>query len=201
MNLFRLDSLPYKIATKVYQILLLSLLWYVTSLPLLTIGASTSALFYASSKIIRDEDPRLIKDFMKGFKDNFFKSTMVYLVLLVVGLLFVGNMKAYMAVHDMSKVLMAVQILMIIELAVVVIYSFPIISRYDLNVFKTLKAALLIGNRHVGTTVQSLIFIITALALVGIYPTLFVLLIPGIIGISNYYIINTVLIKYTTIEE
>lgn len=46
-GLFKYDSPFVQICNKIVDCICLSVLWLVTSLPVLTIGASTTALYYA----------------------------------------------------------------------------------------------------------------------------------------------------------
>ena len=51
---------------------MLNFLWVIFSLPFFTIGASTTALFYVTGKIIRDENYKsLTGAFWHSFKNNF----------------------------------------------------------------------------------------------------------------------------------
>ena len=67
------------------QMILLNLLWMVCSLPVVTAGASTTALFYCTLKLHKDKDIRVIRDFFKSFRQNFGQSTMAWLLLLLAG--------------------------------------------------------------------------------------------------------------------
>ncbi|NMB39220.1 MAG: DUF624 domain-containing protein, partial [Firmicutes bacterium] len=51
-----IDGPLYKILMQVYNLLVLNLLWFFFSIPLFTIGASTTALFYVTRKIVNDYD-------------------------------------------------------------------------------------------------------------------------------------------------
>ncbi len=197
-NLFSIEGTTYKVATKLYQMLILSLLWYVSSLFIVTIGASFTALYYVSSRIIRDEEVHLLNDYIKAFKENFMRSTAVFLCLLITAFLFRGNVYAYLSNSGLPTWMFVIQMILILEATIVGVLAFPILSRYELSPLKTLKASFLIGNRHFLVTLQGIVFIVTTLVLIYIYPALFIWLGPGMIGISNYYIFNKVLELYTT---
>lgn len=49
-------------------------------------GASTTALFYVSLKIAKDEESHLTRAFFHSFKENFRQSTIIWLILLAAGL-------------------------------------------------------------------------------------------------------------------
>ena len=65
---------------------LLNILWFICSLPVFTIGASTTALYYASLKVIRDEESHAWTLFFRSFKENFKQATQLWLILLAAGL-------------------------------------------------------------------------------------------------------------------
>ena len=69
------------------QLIALNLLWIVCSLPIITAGASTTALFYCTLKLHKDGDIRVIYDFFRSFKQNFKQSTLIWILMLAAGVL------------------------------------------------------------------------------------------------------------------
>ena len=69
------------------QLIALNLLWIVCSLPVITAGASTTALFYCTLKLHKDGDIRVIYDFFRSFKQNFKQSTLIWILMLAAGVL------------------------------------------------------------------------------------------------------------------
>ena len=70
-----------KIGTGIY----LNLLWFICSLPIITAGAATTALFRACRFVVREQGTGVTAEFFKAFKSNFKQSTLVWLILLVLG--------------------------------------------------------------------------------------------------------------------
>ena len=60
------------------QLIALNLLWIVCSLPVITAGASTTALYYCTLKLHKDGDIRVFHDFFKSFKQNFKQSVAAF---------------------------------------------------------------------------------------------------------------------------
>ncbi len=58
----------------------LSFLWVLTSLPIITMGASTAAFFDFSFKMVRDHEGMVFSAYFKGLKKHFFKGTLINLV-------------------------------------------------------------------------------------------------------------------------
>lgn len=52
-GLFDYDSKLFQLLLRVSDVVALSLLWLLCSLPILTLGASTSALYYTAMKLVR----------------------------------------------------------------------------------------------------------------------------------------------------
>lgn len=53
------------------DLLILNLLWLLCSLPILTIGPATCALFSVTLKIAKDEPVQTVREFFSAFKSNF----------------------------------------------------------------------------------------------------------------------------------
>lgn len=55
-GLFDYDSKLFQLLLRVSDLVALSLLWLLCSLPVITIGASTSALYYTAMKLVRQRE-------------------------------------------------------------------------------------------------------------------------------------------------
>ena len=70
-GLIDLDNPLMRFLSKVADVLTLNLLFLVCSIPIFTIGASTTALYYCFFKMKDNEEGYLFKKFFKSFKENF----------------------------------------------------------------------------------------------------------------------------------
>ena len=83
-RLFGMDS-PLMVALmKIGDLLCLSVLWLVFSLPIFTIGASSTALYAAVFYCLRRNEAGVWKHFWKAFRENFKRSTLAWLIELLV---------------------------------------------------------------------------------------------------------------------
>ena len=88
-DLCNTDKPLFAVLTKLTYSAYLNILWLVCSLPIVTIGASTTALFYVTLKMAEDRDDGLTRMFFKAFRENFKPATKLWLILLaVLGLTF-----------------------------------------------------------------------------------------------------------------
>ena len=81
---FRGDSAYTQIMTKIFNIFWLSILWLLCCIPVITIGASTIALYYVMLKLVKDEETTVTREFFHSFKQNFLQSLPVTVIVLVV---------------------------------------------------------------------------------------------------------------------
>ena len=70
-GLFNYDNPVWRFIGKLGDLILLNILWTICSIPIFTIGASTTAVYYVTLKLVRDEDSSTIKGFFHSFKSNF----------------------------------------------------------------------------------------------------------------------------------
>ncbi len=92
MKFFHMDNPVFRFISRTGDMLLMSLLWFATSLPVITMGASTTALFYTCIKIIRGRDSSVVKDYFGAFKSNFRQSTIIFLIMAAIGAVAAADM-------------------------------------------------------------------------------------------------------------
>ena len=87
MKLFSYDSKFSQAILKLCYSCYLNLLWFLCSIPVFTAGAATTALYDVTLRISRGEDPSLTSRFFRAFRENFRQSTILWLILLALGIL------------------------------------------------------------------------------------------------------------------
>ena len=84
MKLFNLDSPLMQALSRVADIMLLNVLTFICCIPIVTAGASFTAMHYMCLKMVRNEETYLVRGFFKSFKENFGQATVIWLIQLVV---------------------------------------------------------------------------------------------------------------------
>lgn len=156
MRFFSYESKFSQVMLKICAACCLNMLWFVCSLPIFTVGASTAALFRVTLKLARDEDPRIVTEFIKGFRDNFKQATVLWLILLAVGA--VLGTDGYVLYHLYRSFTGPVGIVCTIGLALIIVasvvyvivlmYVFPLTASVKNTNFNMLKNSLLIGIHY-----------------------------------------------------
>ena len=161
MRFFSYESKFSQLLLKLCYACYLNLLWLVCSLPVFTVGASTAALYYASLKIIRGEETHVGPMFFRSFRENFRQATVIWLILLAVGL-FLGA-DGYILYHlrlsstgapaVLWTLVLAVVIAAAVLYVIVLLYVFPLIASVRNSNRAMLKNAFLIGTHYLFATI------------------------------------------------
>lgn len=193
MKLFSIDSVLYKSVTKMTDIIWLNILWLVFSLPIVTIGASTTAAYYVAMKMVKDEEGYIGRTFVKEFKESFKQSTIMWLIMLVLGYLIYLNYSIIGALEEAPFILYLVTVLATFFYVIAFIGVFPLMAKYQNTIRQTIKNSMFITICHFLHTMAMLIVLVVFVAIFWFnWLTIFfgVLLGPGLIIFiaSSFYL-------------
>lgn len=79
-HFFNADNFFWKCFDKLADVLILSLLWFICSLPVVTVGAASTALYDAAVHTVRRNEPDLFRRFFRTFRREFKTATLAWLV-------------------------------------------------------------------------------------------------------------------------
>lgn len=133
------------------DIILLNVLFLITSIPLITIGASTTALYASLKKRIHGHESYIIKDYITLWAVNFKNATIIWCVLLCflsLLCLFTG----YVAGHLEHLLVVILYCVLFLVFAVMLIYVFPLQATFINTPFTLLRNSLLTGLAHLPHT-------------------------------------------------
>lgn len=168
-KLFRMDSPLMRFLTKIADLMVLNILCCVTSIPLITIGASWTALYSVTLKMVRDEEGSVSRSYFRSFRQNFRQATLLWLGVLVVLALLVLDIRVLngMAGGTAPGLLrVGVEILTLLGIMVLQ-YLFPSLARFEASLADTLKNACMMALAHLPKTA-----LMTAAAVGAVWITL-----------------------------
>ena len=161
MKFFSYESPLSQVLLKLAYSCYLNILWLVCSIPVFTVGASTAALYSVTLKIVRDRDGNLTRQFFKAFRENFRQATVLWLILLGVGLFLAGD--GYILYHLFRSsrgaaavlwtLVSALVIAASLAYAVVLLYAFPLIASVVNSNWAMLKNSFFIGTHYLFCTI------------------------------------------------
>jgi uncharacterized membrane protein YesL len=192
--------------SKVADIFCLSILWLICSLPLVTIGAATTALYYTAVKVIRRERSYILQSFFRSFRENFFDATLLWLLLLVISVIlginlsFSRGMISTGTSKGLGFVLTVIYSLMALAAGFTALYMLPVLSRFRLKKRQILKMSLFMSIRHLPYTLLLAGIVLLVIAGTLYVPT--VLLFSPAVGAVLYSLpMEKILRKYVKTED
>lgn len=207
-SIFNSDNSIFNGISKIFDLLMLSLVWLVLCIPVVTIGPASTALYYTVVKVIRRERSYVFKEFFRSFKLNFKQGAIVGLIYVVLGVIMFFDIEYAKAMAEegskMGNFLYIVFVVMGFFTLFTILYIFPLLSRFTVTIKHLFKWAFYISLRQIlWTLVLTLIFAATvALMFFSFYlaPPLFVFL-PGLYTLIASFPMEKVLKKYMPKEE
>lgn len=168
-KLFRMDSPLMRFLTKIADLMVLNILFCVTSIPLITIGASWTALYSVTLKMVRDEEGSVSRSYFRSFRQNFRQATPLWLGVLVVLALLVLDIRVLNGMAEgTAPGLLRVGVGILALLGIMMLqYLFPSLARFEASLADTLKNACMMALAHLPKTA-----LMTAAAVGAVWITL-----------------------------
>lgn len=178
---------------KMNDLFLLNVLWIVTSIPIITIGASTTALYTVVMKIRRNEESYIVRSYFKAFRENFRQGTILWLLVLAAGgILYLDLYITAIAEIQGQDILSILFLIMAVLFVLVTVWIFPVLARYAAPIPRLLRIAVYLSLRHVGYTLLILAIICIPMILIALYlyllPVFLIISVSGSAYLSAYFI-------------
>lgn len=171
MSIFGYSSPFAKFVNRLVDVIVLSLLTLLCCLPIVTIGASFSALYYVLLKMVRNQDSRIVHSFFNGFRENFWKGTALWLIMAVVigilGMDFFLLSNIAMDYGDLVRIL-----LVLISALIIMVgnYIFPMQAQFENTVFGTIKKAFIVCFMNLPRSIILLLIMGTPIVILLFFP-------------------------------
>ena len=178
------------------DLIVAGLYWLICSLPVITIGAASTALYYAVVKCVRHERGRLTGVFFSAFRREFRQSTLTWL--LYIGYPAVIALDAYAigASGHGGGVLGILRWVFFLPALLSLPWMFAYISRFSNNIKGSFKFVGWLTLRNIGRSVILAAVLIAVGVIVYLTPLLLPLL-PGAVCMLMSLIIEPVFREYT----
>lgn len=146
-----------QLINKVVYSVYLNILWFICCIPIVTIGASTTALFYVTLKIAKNDEGNITKAFFHSFRVNLKQSTIVWMILLCMGIIL--GVDGYVVYHMRYEnafwtLCTAFLIIAAAAYAIVLMYIFPLMARFENTISAMFKNALFMGIQFLFCTIS-----------------------------------------------
>ncbi|MCM1122723.1 MAG: DUF624 domain-containing protein [Eubacterium sp.] len=158
-RMFDMDSPIMRVLNRVGDLLILNFVMIICCIPIITVGAAFTAMHYVILKIIRGEEGYLVKGFFKSFVRNFKQATLIWLLMLLVIVIFIGDafIFGYSGV-TFPKPLVITVIAVAVVMFLIAMYVFPLLARFDNTIRNTIKNAAILAVANLPKTILMAVF-------------------------------------------
>lgn len=200
MEHFSTDSRFYQISSRIGANVLLSILWILASLPIITVGAATSALYYCAVKNLRKDEGSIVRDFWGAFRSDFRQSTAVILVfLLLFGAAYVLGRGACALLGTSPATVWFVWLALGLLGIGWLHYALTCIARFQSCLTNILKNTLVLSLIHLPKTLSiSVLFGVTIVGFILLLPRSIgaVLFLPALTSLLISFLLEPIYQKY-----
>ena len=172
--MFSPDSKFMEIFGRITDLVLLNILFVITSLPIFTIGASLSALYTMTFRLMREEYSGIIRSYFRAFRENFRQGTILWLLLVLAAGPALYYLYVLFSLDSLLRHLGFLFGILALLCAMAASYVFPWISQFENTTAQALKNALILSLSRLPRTAA--ILVINALPLITWFfsPELFI---------------------------
>ena len=160
-TLFNPENKFWNFMGKITDVACMSILWLITSLPIITIGASTAAFYSFTLDAIQDNEGRVLSSYFSAFRENFKKSTLIWLIQLLAMVFMAVNLFAawnfYLAKGALGLGVLSMALCGMLIVMGTGVFVYPIVVCYDFPVKKIIADSFVMAIRNPHVTVSVLV--------------------------------------------
>lgn len=155
------------LADKAADLTILGIVWLLTSIPVITLGTSCTALYYAVAKSVRAKEGRPVKEYFRAWRQNALQGCAATGIFLLAGILLM--LDGYIM---QGKMTFWIIVCLWILFTAVGIYFFPVLSRFSLTMRQCFQVSAVLAVNYVPKTCLLMLTLVLCIAVFGIFPFL-----------------------------
>lgn len=197
---FDMDNPFFRTLSRIADLMILNISFIICCIPIFTIGAALTGMYYVTLKMAAGEEGYIFKAFLKSFKQNFRQSTVIWLIALAVGAILGADFLILTnSTGSLVKVLFVLVLATTLIYLMVFIYTFPLLAQFENTITGTLRNAFILAIASFPRTFVMLVITIgsVVLTLWNIYTIMWGLLAWILLGFSLVAYINSHFLKKT----
>lgn len=165
-NIFDINSPFFRKLSRMADIMILNILFVCCSIPIFTIGTSLSAMFYVMFKMRDDEEGYIARTFFKAFRENFKKSTIIWIVLFVIAFILRADLLTLNTKTGTFAGLLKILVFILMFIwGCVFVYVFPLQAKFENTIQNTFRNAFFMAMGNLKQTIAMLVMFVAPLLL------------------------------------
>ena len=208
MGIFSYDSKLTHTLNQIFDFLVLNLLWAVSCLPVITVGAATTALYHTVDKVLRRGEGKLWKEYWRVFRRDWKRATALWAIMLLAFAVMAANWFVASDLESLSSgvrsFMQILSIFLVVFMAIWMQLWFPYLSRFDDPVKRILKNTMAMVMAETGVAFRLLVLIVFVVimdVLFSRYVPVMGLLLPVAYMTSLNRILEKLFARYISKQE
>ena len=206
MNIFSMNTSFMRGIRKLVELMYVGVLWFLCSVPIVTLGAATAAMYEVLLKVAKNHEGYFTRSFFEAFKGNLKQGICIWVPIMLAGILFTVNLFYYWVLGNGDFMLQtAVFAILLVVVASLFSYVFPVMAKFENTAMGHVRMAAMLALRNPGWTV--ILIVIQLLTLFAVwffvyFPLLFIMGFSGYVqAVIFNHIFDRLIEKGMIIEE
>lgn len=191
-DIFDVDGTLLRGLTKIADLMILNIIFLITCIPIFTIGAALTAMYEITLKMVKNEEAYIIKSYFQGFRSNFKKSTIVWMVYVLYIIIALIDLRI---ATQLDGEIWTVMYTLILGFSIAAWWYFgmifPFMSKFNNTIKNTIINVGYLTVRHILTSFLVMIF--NSMLIILIYYNEYTF----VYGLLAYLVIGFAAIAYT----
>ena len=145
-KIFNLDNWIMRFFSRIFDIVILNFTFIICCIPIITIGASLTAMYSITLKIVRNEESHIIRGFLKAFKQNFRQGTIIGMLAIIITLFITVDLRIIGIIgDDRLKVMQVLCYIVAIWGYIIFLYAFPLLAKFKNTIKEVFKNSFILS--------------------------------------------------------
>ena len=169
---FNYDNMFIRLLNRLGDVFILSIIFTLCCIPIVTIGPALTALYYTAMKGITVGEGYVTKYFFKSFKQNLKQGIAIFLINALA--IFVFSVDLWFWVKQwkdarlgVARIMIIISVVLLMVAIMIFIFVFPLQAKFDNKIKVQIRNAFLLSIKFFPTTLA--VMLITALMIYGVY--------------------------------
>ena len=142
---FLSDSALIRMTTRLGELVLLNLCFLLCCLPVVTIGAASTALYTVCFHFDSKQEKTAVTSFFRAFRQNLKQGSLLWLIIGALCAGVCGLVLLFLRASGVARYGLLPSLVLLLVCLIVASYTFPLLSLFDNSCGGTLKNALILG--------------------------------------------------------
>lgn len=186
-NALNIDTPFFRTMGKIGDIFLLNFIFVITSIPVITIGASVTALMTIAIKMTTNKEGYIISGYLKAFRSNFKQATVIHLILVVLGGILFFDLHFWVGLQNKNaSPMIIISVIPIMVYCMVLLYVYVQQAIFENSIAAAMKNALLMAVKNLPGTLLLGIVVIAIICVIYFFEPVRIFMILYGFGLTGY---------------